>query len=130
MILRYTLAWVLMVFIAIGNAMVREFGYGKHMSELRAHQVSSVTGIVLFAGYTRLLSLLWPLESARQAVAVGLIWLALTVAFEFLFGHYVAKHSWKRLLRDYNLVEGRLWLLVLLAVSVLPYVVYVAARTT
>jgi hypothetical protein len=52
------------------------------------------------------------------------IWLTLTVAFEFLFGHYVAKLSWRRLLHDYNLFAGRLWLFVLVAITVAPSVIY------
>jgi hypothetical protein len=50
--------------------------------------------------------------------------LCLTVAFEFLFGHYVANHPLSRLIQDYNLLSGRLWALVLLAVTAAPYVVY------
>lgn len=46
---------------------------------------------------------------------VGTVWVALTVAFEFLAGHYVFGNSWERLLADYNMVRGRLWILVLLA---------------
>jgi len=41
-------------------------------------------------------------------ITIGLVWLAMTVAFEFLFGDYVAGHSWDRLLHDYNLFAGRL----------------------
>jgi hypothetical protein len=55
----------------------------------------------------------WRPVSGRQAIAVGLIWLVMTVAFEFVFGHYVAGHSWERLLYDYDLPAGRLWSLVL-----------------
>jgi len=97
-----------MVFIAVENGIVPEVVSGRHMSELPAHQVSSMTAVIVFVGYTCVLSLCWSLESARQAVGVGLIWLGLTVAFEFLFGHYVAKHSCQRLLHDYNLLDGRL----------------------
>ncbi|NIA16585.1 MAG: hypothetical protein GWP08_21215 [Nitrospiraceae bacterium] len=124
MILKYTLAWIPMVFIAIVNGMARQLGYGKAMSELAAHQLSTATAVVLFVGYTWLLSLLWPLESARQALTIGAIWLTLTVAFEFLFGHYVAKHSWMRLLHDYNLMQGRVWVFVLVAIALAPYVIY------
>ncbi|MEW6447103.1 MAG: hypothetical protein AB1426_03305, partial [Bacillota bacterium] len=55
---------------------------------------------------------------------IGLIWLVLTVAFEFGFGHFVMGHSWSRLLHDYNLLKGRLWVLVLLWVAIAPYVFY------
>jgi hypothetical protein len=124
MVLKYTIAWVPMVFIAIANGVIRQFGYGKFLSELLSHQVSCATGIMLFYLYTWLLSFRWPLHSSRQAFGIGLIWFGLTIAFEFLFGHYVMKHPWSRLLHDYNVFEGRLWSLVLLAILLAPFVVF------
>lgn len=124
MILRYVLAWIPMIPIAIINGIVREFGYSKYLSELRSHQVSTATGILLFGLYIGGLSYLWPLESIAQALLIGFIWLGLTVAFEFLFGHYVAGHSWERLLSDYNLLAGRIWVLVLLWIAIAPLLFY------
>jgi hypothetical protein len=63
----------------------------------------------------------WRPRSTAQALGVGALWLGLTVAFEFLFGHYVAGHSWARLVQDYDLLSGRLWPLVLLWVAAAPY---------
>jgi len=124
MVLKYTIAWMPMIFIAIANGVLRQYVYGRWMKELSAHQVSSLTAMVLFYLYTWILAKKWPLESSHQALAVGFIWLCLTVAFEFLFGHYVANHSWSRLIHDYNLLSGRLWALVLLTVTAAPYMVY------
>lgn len=124
MVLKYTLAWIPMVFIGIFNGAIRQFGYGRILGDLLAHQVSSLAAIILFGLYIWILSIRWPLESSHQAFAVGPIWLALTVCFEFLFGHYVAKHPWSILFHDYNIAEGRLWSLVLIAITAAPYVVY------
>ena len=124
MILRYTIAWTPMVFIAIANGAIRQLGYWKFLSELFAHQVSCLTGILLFLAYTWFASLYWPLESSRQAFTIGLIWLILTIAFEFLFMHYGAKVPWGKLLHDYNIFEGRLWVLVLFSIFMAPYVVF------
>ena len=124
MVLKYTIAWIPMVFMAIVNGAVRQLGYGKVLNELPAHQLSCLTGIALFFIYTWCLSLYWPLESSNQALTIGLIWLALTVAFEFLFMHYGAKVSWDKLFHDYNVLAGRLWVLVLVSVFLLPYGVF------
>lgn len=118
---KYLLAWIPMVFIAIANGVLRQAGYGHYMSELHAHQLSSLIAALLFGVYIRVLLRRWPAASARQALAIGLAWLVLTVAFEFLFGHYVAGHSWSRLFHDYNLLAGRVWLLVLAWISLAPY---------
>jgi hypothetical protein len=123
-ILWYSFAWIPMVFIAILNSIFRESVLAKTLSELRAHQLSCLTGVLLFWGYTWLISLKWPLESTRQALVVGVVWLLLTVAFEFSFGHYVAHHSWEKLFQDYNILAGRLWVFVLLGVAFLPIMVF------
>ena len=128
-VLQYSLAWIPMLFIAVGNGAARDLLYGPHMAALAANQVSCVTGILLFAGYTWLLERKFPLAGAAQALLVGCIWLALTLAFEFLFFHYVVGHPWATLLEAYRVWEGNLWVLVLLAVTVLPFVVFWARRS-
>jgi hypothetical protein len=124
MILRYTVAWIFLVIVAITNAAIREAGYKKFLGELAAHQLSSLTAIILFGLCVWLLSLRWKLQSSAQALTVGLIWLVLTVAFEFSFGHFVMKNPWSRLLHDYNILEGRVWILVLVWILLAPLVVY------
>jgi hypothetical protein len=113
-----------MVFIAVLNGILREFVLARTFSDLRAHQLSCLTGVLLFWGYTWLIGLKWPLHSAKQAMTAGVVWLILTVAFEFSFGRYVAHHSWEKLLQDYNIFAARLWVFVLLAVGFLPLVVF------
>lgn len=120
MMWRYALAWVPMVAIAIGNGILREFTYGKRVSERTAHQISSFTALVLFGIYVFVLTRVWKLESFGQAVGIGALWVGLTVAFEFGFGHWVAGHSWKKLLHDYNLFAGRLWILIPLWLLLAP----------
>jgi len=119
---KYLVAWAPMVAIAVANGLVREAWYGRRVSELRAHQISTASGLLLLSAYIWVIVRLWPPESLKEALAVVLIWLALTVAFEFLFGRYVAGHSWSRLFRDYNVFAGRVWLLVLVWVAIAPYV--------
>lgn len=118
-----------MVVIAIANGFVRETVVSPHVSELRAHQLSSVTLVLLFALYVWGVRRFLRLASRRHALEVGILWLALTVLFEFGFGHWVVGHPWERLLADYDLAAGRLWALVLLWVGLAPLAVYdVASR--
>jgi hypothetical protein len=44
----------------------------------------------------------------------------MTVAFEFLAGHYVFGSEWTALFADYNLFAGRVWLLVLVTSALAP----------
>lgn len=124
MILRYILAWFPMILIAIINATIREVAYGKYLGELRAHQVSTATGVLLFGLYIWILMHFWGFDSPQQALTVGFIWLGLTVAFEFMFGHYVVGHSWSKLLADYNILAGRVWIVVLIWITIAPLLFY------
>ncbi len=121
---KYLIAWFVMLLVSIANGAVRDFTYGKHMDELTAHQLSTVSGVLLLGiviwGFLRL----YPPSSSREAVSIGLLWMALTVAFEFLFFHYVAGHSWSELLANYNVLKGRVWVVVLVWVTIAPYVFF------
>jgi len=109
-----------MPLVAILNAVIREKVYRNYLGELTAHQLSTVTLIIFIGIYTWLVSLGWRLESTGQALIVGVIWLALTVSFEFGFGRLVMKHPWERLFNDYNILKGRVWILVLVWTLLAP----------
>jgi len=121
MFVKYLLTWLGMVPIAMLNGSLRQYGYGPYLSELVAHQISTLTGMLLMGLYIAWVMRRWPAASGRQALAIGLLWLTMTVAFEFLFGHYLAGHSWQRLLADYDLASGRLWGLFLAWIAVAPW---------
>lgn len=117
---RYVAAWLPMVAIAVANGALRDLWYGRRMSELRAHQLSTATGVVLLGVYMAIVMRFWPPVSGEQAWAIGAMWLAMTLAFEFLFGRYGARRSWRQLFQDYNLLAGRVWVLIPLWVAVAP----------
>lgn len=112
MLWKYALLWCGLAVIAILNGAVRNRFYSKSLGELRANQVSTVSLMVLLGIYTWFFTGFWELESAGQALLVGLIWVGITILFEFVFGHYVVKKPWHELLHDYNILKGRTWLLV------------------
>jgi hypothetical protein len=124
MLLKAILFWIPMVFIAILNGIIRNSVYQKYTGELIAHQISTATLIILFGIYVGLIIPFSSINSSTQAITVGLIWLALTVAFEFSFGHFVAGHSWEKLVADYKIWEGRLWILVLTWITIAPYIIF------
>jgi hypothetical protein len=117
---RALLVWVLLVGLAILNGAARETVLSPRLGPATGHLASSVLLAGLIA-LTAWLSILWIAPgSAGRAWAVGALWLSLTVAFEFLAGHYVFGRPWPRLLADYDILQGRAWLLVLVATLVAP----------
>lgn len=127
-ILINVLGWLGLLIIAVINGAVRDKVYGPHISELAAHQISCVSGILLFALFIWFFTGLFPIGSQGEAVAIGGMWLVMTLAFEFLFFHYVGGKPWSQLLGDYNMLKGRLWVLVLLWTAVAPWVCWRARQ--
>lgn len=117
-------AWLVMLAVSVGNGAIRELTYGASVAELAAHQISTATGIVLLGAVIGLFARSSPFSSAREAVCAGLFWAALTVAFEFIFFHYVGGHSWSALLASYNVRQGRVWVFVIVWVAVAPYAIF------
>ena len=117
-------AWFVMLLVSIANGTLRDFSYGKHLSELAAHQISTACGIVLLGAVIGIFCRRVPLSSTREAICLGVFWTALTMAFEFLFFHYVGGHSWAALLANYNVLEGRVWVFLLAWIAVAPRVFF------
>ncbi len=121
---KYFFAWLPGVPIAIVNGTIRQFIYRSYMDELPAHQLSVVSFILLFGIYVWYIIPWLKLSSAAEATRIGLFWLGVTIAFEFIFGHFVMGHPWSKLLYDYNIIEGRLWVVVLAWTTIAPLVLY------
>ena len=128
MLTKYFLLWFPMVIIAIINGTIRQLFFTNFSDELGAHQLSVISGITFFAIYIWFITDKWKIESSLMAIKIGLMWLVMTVIFEFLFGHYVMGNSWEKLLHDYNLMEGRLWVVVLLWTTISPSVFYLIRK--
>jgi len=127
---KYLAAWLVMLLVAVANGAVREITYGPHVDELTAHQISTATGILLLGLVIWLCSAVIPVSSDREAVSLGLFWAALTVAFEFVFFHFIGGHSWSELLANYNVVQGRVWVFVVLWIVVAPWLFFRWHRPT
>lgn len=123
---KYILAWFPMLLIAILNGTLRE-AYKPFTGNLTAHQLSTVTLIIFFSFYIYYVTNKIPLTSGLQALAIGMIWVILTLAFEFGFGRFRG-NSWSTLLEDYNLLKGRIWVLIPLWVLIAPYIFYKLKR--
>jgi len=110
--------------LGVANGVLREVTYGSLIPEIRAHQLSTVL-LIFFTGlFVWLLNNHWPIPSLRRAWMIGLAWLSLTILFEFGFGHFVIGHPWARLFADYNILAGRIWILFLVWILVLPVLIY------
>ena len=116
--------WFVLLVIAILNAGLREKFFKKHMNDLKAHQLSSLIFIIFIFVITFLWFKLSELVLTNlEGVLIGLFWFLLTLSFEFIAGHYLFGNSWKKLLEDYNVFKGRLWIFVLISLFIAPFLI-------
>jgi hypothetical protein len=112
--------WALILVLAIVNGIFREAVLFKVLARSTAFTVS---GVVLIACVliVALLSIRWlGGRSLAQYAGVGLLWLVLTLAFEFGFGLLVRGESLATLCDAYRFQDGNIWPLVLVAVAAAP----------
>jgi hypothetical protein len=121
---KHILWWFAFPFVAILNGTLRELTYKNFVGDLPAHQISTVTGIIFFGIILYFIFKKWKIESIKHAILIGVIWLGLTIVFEFGFGHYIMGNPWQKLLNDYNLAERRVWSLFLLWITIAPFIFY------
>ncbi|MEM2787728.1 MAG: hypothetical protein QXJ58_05615 [Archaeoglobaceae archaeon] len=115
--------WLILLILAIINAITRESLYKPFLGDLLAHQLSSVIFILLVLFLTYAVLRIGKLELHNtEAFLMGTTWLVATIVFEFIAGHYVFGNPWEKLFADYNLLEGRIWALVLLNIFIAPYI--------
>ncbi|WP_347350769.1 hypothetical protein [Intrasporangium sp.] len=118
----WTAAWTGGAVLAVANGTVRELVLVPWLGATGARQVSTLALVLLLAGYIWWLCRRLPLPTVRVALRVGVLWVVLTLGFEFGLGHYVQGKPWATLLADYDLSAGRIWLLVPLWTLVAPAV--------
>jgi hypothetical protein len=117
---RALLAWLVLLALAVVNGTAREAWLIPRIGESAGHAVSSLSlSALIFLLSWLTIGWINP-ATARDAFLIGLVWLALTLAFEFLAGHYVFRTPWKELLADYDVLSGRIWVLVLVTMTLAP----------
>jgi len=112
-----------MPFIAVINGTVRDLWYIDYMEELAAHQISTITLIILLWVYINFIIKKYMPATGKQAFLIGLFWLALTLIFEFGLG-LARGNSLSQLLDNYNMLKGRIWVLIPIWIIIAPYIAY------
>lgn len=120
MILRAFAVWLLMLGIAVVCGAARDRFLAPRMGADAARAFETVLGVAVFVAVI-FSTIRWiePDLERGKLLALGVGWTLATVAFEFGMGLAMQK-TWPEMLADYNLLAGRLWVLVLLALLVTP----------
>ncbi len=116
--------WFVFLVIAFGVGAVREGLLRPRIGEPRAHVIGTLIAVTLMMlviyAFIRQIH-----ESCLMTdlILIGVLWLVMTVAFEFGFSHFVMGKPWENLLADSNVPRGRILVLVLATVLLGPIIV-------
>jgi len=117
------LTWAIVALCAITNGVFRAFMLQPVFGETVARMISCfmlITILLLISHHS--LNRTKLRFSDKELLVIGALWLVLTLLFEFGWGHFVIGRSWEELLVDYDILKGRLWVLVLLFTLLAPLI--------
>jgi hypothetical protein len=108
--------WVIFFLLAVVNGFLREATYLPTWGELwgRVAGAAILLLAMLLVMYVFLRGNAALLTRPRL-VLLGVLWLGLSLFFEFAVSHWVMEEPWERVLAHYNVLTGRLRVLVRLA---------------
>jgi hypothetical protein len=111
MLARGAVIWLGILVLASLNGAVRDLLVAPRIGDPIARALSTVIlcGLVLWVTWA---SIRWlgP-RGPGEALALGLFWVALTLTFEVAAGRLSGK-PWSVILADYDVLRGRIWILV------------------
>ena len=122
MAMKATLIWFAIALLAIGNGFFREAVLIPKLGIALALPASGVLLSVIVIVVALLSIRFIGARKPSACIQVGSQWVLMTLAFEFIFGHYVAGKSWSTLLRNFDVTTGDLFSMVLLVTLVSPLV--------
>lgn len=120
-LLRALLVWALIVAAESAQGAARRLLVSPE-TEFAIRQLSVFTGALVIFAITWFCLRWMRLRTAGEALAVGGLWVALTLLFEIGVGRVMGL-GWNRLLADYDLLHGGLMPLGLLVMALTPWLV-------
>jgi len=125
MLFKALLVWCLIAAAEVAQGILRVRLLNRRVGDHRARQIGVFTGsaiIVVIAWLT--VPWIYPTTTGQQ-LGVGLLWLALMLAFEVAFGRLVFRVSWERIAAEFDFRKGGL---LVIGMAVLLFAPLVAAK--
>ena len=119
-LLRASAVWLVIMAVESVHGTLRELFLAPAVGDFRARQIAVFTGSLLILGVAYLCVRWIRAGSTGRLLAVGLLWLFLTLLFEFGLGLLVLGYSWERVASDYDLSRGGLMPFGLVLLTLAP----------
>lgn len=123
--------WFVLLLLAFVNAAIRETTYKPVLTPylgIWAHQISSLTGILLFFSaifvYLKCIKYRY---TRFELFVVSVIWIVMTIMFESFMNISIRKLTYWQVMETYYFWKGETWIFVLLSLVVSPQLIYTSA---
>ncbi|HSW56010.1 MAG TPA: hypothetical protein VLH59_13055 [Ignavibacteriaceae bacterium] len=100
--------WFILAISAIAVATFRVGVLLPPFGEQTAHQLGTILYLIVQFLIIYFFIKKMKIKETKTLLGVGIFWVAITIIFEFVFGHFIMGHPWQKLFADYNLLNGRL----------------------
>jgi hypothetical protein len=114
--------WLFLVIAGVLNGVLRTSLLSPQMGEQTSYVVSTLILMIAVLICSWVLANRFLRHSAtRDLLIICLLWVSLSASLELFLGHYVLGTPWVTLVQEYNLLSGRIRIVVLLTELIGPW---------
>ena len=118
---RAVAVWLLVMAVEFVHGAMRWIFLRPRVGDFRSGQIGVFTGSALFLLLVYCCSPWMKMRTSGGALRIGVFWVTLTLAFEWLFGHYTMGRPWGGIAAEYNLLHGGLMPIGLAIFGISPW---------
>ena len=119
---RALVVWLVLIGVEFAHGILRTVFLVPVVGDFQARQIGVFSGSALILIVTCLFVRWINAPNTKSLLQVGALWVVMTIAFEFTFGHYIFNRSWADLVSDYDLARGGFLAIGMLVVMFSPVI--------
>jgi hypothetical protein len=108
MLRRAIVVWLLVMAVEFVHGTLRWIFLRPRVGNFRSGQIGVFTGALLILLIVYICDPWLRARDNGERLQAGVLWVGLTLAFEFPFGHYVMHRSWESIGAEYDIIHGGL----------------------
>lgn len=120
-LLKALFVWFLIIVAESIHGTLRQLFLAPLIGDFQARRIAVFTGTLVIFLVTYLLIRWISAPTVKALLGIGLMWVVLTVSFEFILGVFVLNYTWERMFEDYDISRGGLMGFGLLFMLFAPY---------
>ncbi|MEO7674791.1 MAG: hypothetical protein ABIU09_12035 [Pyrinomonadaceae bacterium] len=128
--LRVFAVWMVIIVMETIHGVQRALLLTPIIGDLKARQIGVFIGSILILVIAYSLIEWLDLKTVGSLLAVGFIWVVLTVLFEIVLGTAILGFDWNRIASDYDIRQGGLMLFGLIFLLLTPLIAKQLRNTT